>query len=239
MAGMPTEYGCPLLASLEDEVAIPAIVALEHRTRPGHIACYLALSALAEDVRRSEWPTHRNPAQPVDPEGGRITPPLFPTHTAATNRRTMRLAGFSGVRQLYRYRKDLAEWGLLEWTTRQGKATTYVLVASEAAERELEQRIARWEELPTSWSGARSAARSTEAPYDLARALGTSTASVSMQLGGIGPPHPKLLRVLRALAGSETAADVQMLMRSAAALRHHDTGLVHDRQHPDNEPPGR
>ncbi len=247
ITGMPTEYGCPLLAGLEDEVAIPAIVALEHRTRPGHIACYLALSVLAEDVRRSEWPTHRDPAQRVDPEGRRTLPPLFPTHTEATNRRVMRFAGFSGLRQLYRYRRDLAEWGLLEWTTRPGRAAIYALTASATAEQELKQRIARWEGLPTPWLGARSAAKSAEPPHrhspasfilarngvslrDLARALGASTANVSMQLAGIGPPHPRLLPVLRALAGSETAAEVQRLMRAATVRRRTEPAHVHGRQ---------
>ncbi len=141
----------------------------------------------------------------------------------------MQLAGFSNVRQLYRYRRDLADWSLLKFTTRQGKASIYELDASAAAEQEFEQRMAQTQGRPVPWSGARSAAQSTQAPYrrspaslvlaregvpldDVARALGISKSYVSMQLAGLRRPHPRLLPVLRALAGKETAAQVEILL---------------------------
>lgn len=241
--GMPTDYGCPELASLEDEVAVAAVVALDPRTRPGHIACYLALSVLSEETRRVEWPTHQSPEQLVDVEGRWIEPTLFPAHTEATNQQVMELAGFSSVRQFHRYRRDLDDWSLLKFTIRPGRAAIYELGASAAAERELEQRMARTDGLRMPWSGARSAAQSTQAPYrrspaslvlsregvalrDVACALGTSVADVSTQLAGLRRPSLRLLPVLRALAGREAAANVQILLGSGRTARPGDDKML-------------
>lgn len=232
--GLPTDYGCPALSSSDDEVAIPAAVALDPRCRPGHVATYMALSVLAQGTRLAEQPmdTGRDGRQ-VDPPRTSGPPPLFPQHTQATNQQLMELTGFSTLRPLRRYRNELAAWSFIQSTVPAGGATEYDLAASIAAQRDLERRLAAVDDsAQPSTSGARDLALFTQPPYrrspasavlardgvllrDLAQVLGLSVAEVSLQLAGLRSLHPRLLPTLRALAGAQTGAQIQSHLRRA------------------------
>jgi len=233
--GLPTDYVCPALSSSDNEVAIPAAVALDPRCRSGHVATYLALSVLAQETRLAEQPLDaEREGRHVDPSRASDPPPLFPQHTQATNQQLMELTGFSTLRPLRRYRTELAAWSFIQSTVPAGGVTEYELTASIAAQQDLEQRLAALDDSPQSLrSGARNLALFTQPPYrqspasailaregvllrDLAQILGLPVAEVSMQLAGLRSLHPRLLPTLRALAGAQTGTEIQKHLRRAA-----------------------
>ncbi len=232
--GLPTDYGCSALSSSNSEVAIPAAVALDPRSRPGHIASYLALSVLAQEAPSVKPQMNRGP-EPRRIRQMKTTPAsLFPQQTQATNQQLMELTGISTLRPIRRYRNELAAWSFIRFTISTGRAAEYELTASIAAQQDLEQRLAGLADSPQLMkSGARSLAVSTQPPYrrspasailaregvllaDLARVLGLSVAEISMQLAGLRKPHPRLLPALRALVGAETGSEIQNHLRDTS-----------------------
>ncbi len=111
--------------------------------------------------------------------------------------------------------------------------------------------MARTDGLRMPWSGVRSAAQATQAPYrrspaslvlsregvslrDVARALGISVADVSTQLAGLRRPNPRLLPVLRALAGRDSAAKVQILLGPGRTARPGHDEMLDQRKQSEN-----
>lgn len=121
--GRPSWYLIPPLSS-KDAVCMPPDVARDHRTRPQHLSLYVALAMLADRELGENWP------------------PVFPHLVTPGHKEILELARFSDDRQLYRYRKELAEFGHIAYSsTGKFAKTTYRLLASEAAEREAQPLI--------------------------------------------------------------------------------------------------
>ncbi len=111
--------------------AIPRQFVADERLKPGHIAAYVALAAMAEEVRQTEW-LRSDPAYADDA-------PTYATHCEATNRHIDELAGFSHSTQRNRYLDGLAEMRHLRVVRKpsRGRRGRFELLTNIAAEQAL------------------------------------------------------------------------------------------------------
>jgi hypothetical protein len=116
--------------------AIPRQFVTDERLKPGHVAAYVTLSAIAEGVRQTEWP-RSDPAYADEA-------PTYATHCEATNRHIDELAGFSHSTQRNRYLGELVEMRHVRVVRmpRRGHPGRFELLTNIAAEQVLSSLLA-------------------------------------------------------------------------------------------------